>query len=194
MLGLVLCGGLSSRMGSDKGLISSRGTTWAGYMTKQIQALDLAFKVSINEGQLATYTLQFDEGSLITDDKGLNLKGPLLGILSAYNQFQFEDLLVIACDMQLMESSYLSKLIEVQFRNPSYDVYLFTNNGIREPLCGIYTAKSLSKIVGLVTLNALQSYSMKSALNLLNVYEVPIDSRYVTNLNAEEDIKRFSAI
>jgi molybdopterin-guanine dinucleotide biosynthesis protein A len=194
MLGLVLCGGLSSRMGSDKGLISSRETTWAGYLTKQIKALNLAFKVSVNDGQLTTYTKYFDEVSLIKDDKNLSLKGPLLGIISAHSKFPLEDLLVIACDMQLMQSHFLSKLIEVQSQKPSYDVSLFTNNGIREPLCGIYTAKSLANLLAIITSNGLQSYSMKAALNLLTVYEMPIESKYVTNLNAEEDIRNLSSI
>ncbi len=110
MLGVILCGGQSSRMGSDKGLLKPGATTWAQTATNKMAALNIPVKISINSDQYKDYEALFPATDLIIDHATLLLKGPLLGVLSSHLAFPKEDLFILACDMPLMEISLLYTL------------------------------------------------------------------------------------
>ena len=51
MLGVVLCGGQSSRMGTDKGLIKLNANTWAQAAVDKMLLLKLKVVLSVNATQ-----------------------------------------------------------------------------------------------------------------------------------------------
>ena len=48
MLGIVLCGGQSLRMGKDKGLLKLEAKTWAQTAIDKIAVLNFPVKISVN--------------------------------------------------------------------------------------------------------------------------------------------------
>jgi molybdenum cofactor guanylyltransferase len=52
MLGIVLCGGQSSRMGTDKGMIDTNGKRWASVARDKLATLGIAVKFSVNARQV----------------------------------------------------------------------------------------------------------------------------------------------
>ena len=143
MLGVILCGGQSSRMGSDKGLLKLEANTWAQTAIDKMTTLNIPVKISVNSKQFPDYAAVFPSTDLITDDAMLPLKGPLLGVLSSHLKFPDEDLFILACDMPLMEPFLLNNLYVKYQQEPTFNAYVFTNEGEPEPLCGIYKAKVL---------------------------------------------------
>jgi len=119
MLGIILCGGQSSRMGSDKGLLKLEANTWAQTAIDKMADLDIPVKISVNNKQYPGYAAVFGETNLITDDTTLQLRGPLLGVLSCHLKYPSEDLFVLACDMPLMEQSLLNKLY-IQYQDKTH--------------------------------------------------------------------------
>jgi molybdopterin-guanine dinucleotide biosynthesis protein A len=192
-LGLVLCGGKSSRMNSDKGLLVYDHQTWARIAVTKLESLGIPVRISVNINQIKAYALLFDKTLLLEDNEQLDIKGPLIGILSAHKMYPDKDIFVLACDMLLMKTVHLEELVEFEIKNPSNDVYLFKNSNHKEPLCGIYTANSLSKIFNLIENQILINYSMKSALEKLRVCELPIDTKYLANFNAQADVLRLNS-
>ena len=144
MLGIILCGGQSSRMGFDKGLITQQAITWAQIAISKMEKLDLTVQLSVSIQQSEQYYGLFKNNHLIEDNESLNLKGPLCGILSAHIKNPDEALFVLACDMPLMETFILKDLLKY-FRSEIGDAHIYTNDGFNEPLCGIYTANGLRK-------------------------------------------------
>jgi molybdenum cofactor guanylyltransferase len=186
MLGVILCGGQSSRMGSDKGLLTLESTTWAQAAANKLTALSLPVIVSVNHNQFNDYNKLFPAQQLVTDTTVLQLKGPLLGVLSAHLHNTTEDLLVIACDMPLMETSILKELIKT-YKNQQADAYVFNNGNEPEPLCGIYTARGLAHIIELHNNGQLTRHSMKFILEQLRTYYQPMSEeqkKYFRNFNA----------
>jgi molybdopterin-guanine dinucleotide biosynthesis protein A len=111
MTGVVLCGGQSVRMKTDKGLIPLNGLTWVQTAFNKLAEFKMPVFVSINTGQLLEYEKTFDASILMQDSVSLPCKGLLLGLLSVHQKLPQSDLLVLACDMPLMESFILHKLV-----------------------------------------------------------------------------------
>ena len=180
MLGVVLCGGQSTRMGSDKGLLKLDAYTyiWAKSAADKLSALSLPVVISVNPGQYETYRSFFAADSLVKDNEKLSIKGPLYGVLSVHLQYPTEDLLVTACDMPLMESFVLQDLLALSSKESDKDAFVFTNHGEPEPLCGIYTAKGLASVFQLYQKGELKKHSMKFMLEQLSISKIPVDSNY----------------
>ena len=190
MLGVVLCGGQSSRMGSDKGLLKLESITWAQAAANKLGALSLPVLVSVNNNQFNDYNKLFPAHQLVTDTTLLQLKGPLLGVLSAHLHKTTEDLLILACDLPLMEISILNELISM-YEQQQAEAYIFTNDNEPEPLCGIYTARGLAQIVSLYNNDQLTRHSMKFILGHLSTYYKPMSDeqkKYFRNFNAHASL------
>ena len=171
MLGLVLCGGNSTRMGSDKGLLKLEARTWAQTAVDKFVEIGIPVVLSVNAIQFKSYQTIFSEEQLIKDNELLNFHAPLSGVLSTHIQHPDKNIFVLACDMPLMESGIMKKLL-AQFENhPGSDAYVFINGDEPEPLCGIYTAKGLASILSLYQGNGLRKYSMKFMLDHLTVHQ-----------------------
>lgn len=185
MLGLILCGGQSQRMGSDKGLLQLDKQNWARKAMDTLTCLKIPVKLSVNKKQQGLYTAFFSTDDLVVDNDALSLKGPLLGLLSCHLAYPHEDLFVLACDMPLMEVSLLRKLYHIS-REEKAAVYVFTNDGEAEPLCGIYTAKGLSLIATLFRKGELLKHSMKYVLDQLDAKKCQVkeeEKKFFSNIN-----------
>ena len=191
MIGIVLCGGQSSRMGSDKGLLPADDSTWAQAAVNKLAALEIPVSLSVNELQYNNYAIAFPGTEIITDNDSLVLHGPLLGVLSAHLQHPLQNLFVLACDMPLMETSVLSNLYNHYLQTDAYDAFVFTNEEEPEPLCGIYCATGLATILDMYKTHALTRHSMKFMLEHLNTCHIAItdeQKKYFKNVNAHADL------
>lgn len=131
--GFVLAGGLSSRMGQNKALLSFQGQTLIGCAVgKLAQVCD---RVAIAGGgpDLAPY------GRVIPDQ--YMAQGPLGGIVAALEQTDAEWNLFLAVDMPLVPVAALRKLLSVS-GEPCL-VTLARADGFVQPLCGVYSRRAL---------------------------------------------------
>ena len=60
LLGVILCGGESKRMGTDKGLRSIGNTIWAKHVANKLHALHIPIIYSVNQQQVNTYGEHID--------------------------------------------------------------------------------------------------------------------------------------
>jgi len=191
MIGIVLCGGQSERMGSDKGILLANGQTWASLAEVKLKSLNIPVKFSVNADQESDYSNLFQKENLIPDDFTLNIGGPLKGVLSAYLSAPAEDLFVLACDLIKMDISLMNRLMDEQKQYPDFDAYVFLNNEFYEPLCGIYTANGLAKIVKLYNEGNLKKHSMHTNLDLLNTHKLILsatEQSYFKNFNSPTEL------
>jgi len=191
MIGVILCGGQSLRMGTDKGLLNHQDKLWAKLAADKLRSIGLHVKFSVNLTQEENYASYFDKAQLITDHQSLDLKGPLLGVLSAHLTNPNDDFLLLACDMLLMQTHILEKLKKAFAVSDSYDAYIFIKNEQQEPLCGIYTSIGLEKILHLLQDGKLPKHSMKFILSNLSVSEILVedkDYRCFDNFNSHAEV------
>jgi molybdopterin-guanine dinucleotide biosynthesis protein A len=191
MIGVVLCGGQSTRMGADKGLLKSEIGTWAQIGVDKLKTLGIAVKISVNTNQSSDYINLFATNDLIPDNESLKVKGPICGVLSAHLQYPSEDILVLACDMLLMETEILKRLNGQYQTHPKSAAIDFTLDGEPEPLCGIYTAKGLTRIYHSHKTNQLTKHSMKYVLECILTSFIHLSDdkkKYFTNFNTQAEL------
>lgn len=136
LLGVVLCGGESRRMGRDKGLLQTDGQPWVLRMGDKLARHQLPVVYSINKKQVSAYSAWLPAGRVVVDpDEGA---GPLKGLLSVHHRYPGASLLVVACDMQDLDSSTIAQLIEV-WRAGNAGNYAFEVDGFLQPFCAIYS-------------------------------------------------------
>ena len=164
MLGVVLCGGQSSRMGSDKGLLKQADKTWVQLGIDKLNHLKIPVIISVNKHQYLPYSSAAPNETLIIDNELLQLRGPLRGVLSSHLKYPAEDLLILACDMPLIDIDLIKRLLEKEKTETNSDAFIYSNEGHLEPLPGIYKAKGLAHIHHLYATDQLRKHSMKYML------------------------------
>lgn len=191
MIGVILCGGQSSRMGTDKGLLKLHANTWAQTAVDKLAELQLPVVISVNKNQYDDYATIFSPHQLIIDNDSLQIKGPLAGLLSVHLQHHTEDLLLLACDMPLMETSLLKELVTIYNQDSAADTLVYINDGEPEPLCGIYKSSGLNHILHLYQTSQLPKHSMKFMLEHINTHFVPLTDdkkKCFRNFNAHAEL------
>ena len=192
MIGVILCGGKSSRMGEDKGLLLLKNEPWAQVACKKVSALNLQTVLSINSRQFQDYSSIFSKEQLVPDTSRLNLAGPLLGIISVHCRFPADDFLVLACDLPNMQSELLGELLKQYKKNDGYEAIAFRSGKQIEPLCSIYTAKGMAKILASHNNNNLVKHSMMHVLETLLTKYIPLQESwkpFFKNMNSRSDLR-----
>src|SRR5690606_11668681 len=172
LIGLVLCGGKSSRMGTDKGMLVKGDCTWAEHMETKLKLLGLKTYVSINSLQFGKYGQFFPSKALIPDT--VDVKGPLGGLLSAHQRFPRKDILVVPCDMVDLDASLLQRLLAIRRQIVGAEVYVYGHAMFTEPLCAIYAASGLRKLFSDYKNGNLHSFSVQRATKSLSTVHLPI--------------------
>ncbi len=135
--GIVLAGGLSSRMGTDKGLLLYKGKRMVEY------AIDI-LKLHCNEILISTNNSAYkDLGYPLIPDTYKN-KGPLGGIHAALRASKNRYNLFLSCDMPHINTEAIEVLI--QNINPNVWGLIPKYGETIEPMCGIYSQQLITEI------------------------------------------------
>ena len=169
LLAVVLCGGESKRMGSDKGLLQLDGETWTERIAKKLEKEGLAVFISINESQQERYSEIFKKEELVVDQ--LPMHGPLNGLLTVHQQNPERDILLVACDLIDMDKSTLEELINSYEKNEA-DYFAYEEENFFQPLCAIYTATALQSLLQRLISGSLANYSFQYILNNSRTYRL----------------------
>jgi molybdopterin-guanine dinucleotide biosynthesis protein A len=137
VLGLVLAGGKSVRMGEDKGQINYHGKPQREFAADLLRPLCEQVFISCRVDQMEEIDSEYD---LLPDTfTGL---GPFGAIMSAFREYPDHAWLVIACDLPLLNAQTLGFLLKN--RNPSKTASAFNNpvSQFPEPLIAIWEPKA----------------------------------------------------
>lgn len=138
LIGLVVCGGLSMRMGMDKSLIEWHGIEQRYYLYRMLETLCKKVYISCNNSQSDQIAPGYSY--IIDDDKYFNT-GPIAALLTAFGEFPGKSFLVVGCDYPFIVEKDLLQL--VSNRNEDRNAISFFNkrSGFYEPLLSIYENK-----------------------------------------------------
>lgn len=175
--GLVLIGGKSVRMGTDKSLLNYHGSSQRELVMQLLQPVCETAFLSCNFRQSPEIGLPKIE------DRYLGI-GPMGGILSAFQSAPDKAWLTVACDMPHLSSDMLRYLIT--HRNPSKLATAFANadEGFPEPLLTIWEPRAYPVL--LLALSQGVSCPRKVLLNSEIELITPPDPDGLKNINDPE--------
>jgi molybdopterin-guanine dinucleotide biosynthesis protein A/nucleoside-triphosphatase THEP1 len=135
LIGLVLCGGQSERMGRDKAFITYHKKPQYAHVADMLQPFCDEVYISCNAQQKEEISQYY---KCIEDNATFNNAGPLTGILSACKLLPQQSLMVIGCDYPNLTYAEIRALLDA--REPDTDVVCFknTDTNFEEPLLAIY--------------------------------------------------------
>lgn len=133
----ILCGGKSSRMQSEKGLVLYKNKPFIEHIIEAILPIS-------NNIQLGTNGNDYDYLGYKTVKDSIADKGPLGGIYSVLFHSDSELNLILSCDIPLISTKILSELIENH--SADFDISVFKEEDKIHPLIGIYSKNLISNI------------------------------------------------
>jgi molybdopterin-guanine dinucleotide biosynthesis protein A len=190
LIGVVLCGGKSSRMGSDKGLLSVNSQRWFEQSSLLLSKVFSRVIISVNPNQYHIYK-EIQPGLEYVIDSIDFVEGPLIGILSAHEEYPDCDLFVLACDMLNMKESIIQNLVSIYFSNQDKDFYFYQNENYLETLCGIYTANGMKEISQKLIHNSNKNFAIRkliSSSNLLLISVQEDQKKSFANFNSPAEV------
>ena len=179
--GLVLSGGKSTRMGTDKGLIEYHGVPQREHLYHLLsKACERTF-ISLRREQEATTPFGF---ATIADED--MFRGPFNGMLSAHSRHPEVAWLVLACDLPLMDLAGLEQLILE--RDPEKFATSFANQDdpLPEPMCAIWEPKALQNAITYLEAGN-GTCPRKFLINNDTKLVFPENKSVITNANSKED-------
>jgi molybdopterin-guanine dinucleotide biosynthesis protein A len=135
--GLVLAGGQSRRMGTDKAGLrygDDPRPQWKR-MAKLLQSVCGKVFVSIRQGQILD-EWNPDDGFILLEDPAES-QGPLTGFLEAFKADPHSAWLVAACDLPLLDLPTLECLVNNRSATAAV-AYRSAHDDLPEPMCAIY--------------------------------------------------------
>lgn len=173
VVGIILAGGKSTRMGTDKGSLKINDLSFIEKIHRT-----MTFSNSIDDIIISSshkkHTLF---GKTITDQKE-NI-GPLGGIYSVYKTLNADKYLVIACDTPFITTHSIDKLIEGKNN-------IATSKGKTHPTIACYNHAALRH---LETQIADENYALMKWIKTFNHNLIEIPESETRNINTLEDYK-----
>ena len=136
--GLVLAGGRSRRMGSDKAALKTNGETQLDRAVALLRRhVDPVFVSARADQADDPVRAQFDQIADVYDNLG-----PVAGILSAFDHEPDRDWLVLACDLPNIDDQTIAFLLEQSDASSPATAFVSVVDGLPEPLCAIWRPSS----------------------------------------------------
>lgn len=189
LYGLVLAGGKSSRMGSDKSTMEWHGKEQRYYMADLLRELcDNVFISCRTEQQR-----EIDSAYSVIPD-AYDIGGPLGGILSAFKTHRHAAWLVTACDMPLLNRETLQYLIKHRDANAVATTFQSPFDSLPEPLVTIWEPSCYENLL----VFSGEGYKCPRKALIQNVEKVAIlvspDADALINANTPAEAERAKAI
>lgn len=147
LYGLVLAGGRSSRMQSDKAALSYHGRSQLEWAVALVEPHVQRVFVSVRADQVDD-PVRSRFAQIVDEQPNL---GPIAGILAAQGRYPRVAWLVVACDLPYLDQTTLTHLIRARQPQRQATAYRSSYNALPEPLCAIFeptTREPLSAYVG----------------------------------------------
>lgn len=182
--GIILAGGKSSRMGSDKGIVNLNGK-------KFIEHILEAVLPNVNEVLIIANNDNFNNlGYKVIKDK-IKDCGPLGGIYTGLMNSQTENNIVVSCDIPFINSDLIKYIIE---NTSNADITVPVYKGNIEPLCAVYTKRTADQIYNLIMNKDLKiqnilKYFITKEIFITKMQEFYNDKLFV-NINTPEELEQ----
>ncbi|MCC6689913.1 MAG: molybdenum cofactor guanylyltransferase [Bacteroidia bacterium] len=186
--GIVLAGGLSTRMKSDKGLVELSGKKFIEHI------LDVLRAVPVDEIIIVANNPNYDRFGYPVYKDIVPGCGPVGGIYTGLTFSDSPTNIILSCDIPFVTAELLHHLIAESKEN---SITIPIHNKNSEPLCGIYKKECVSVFADAVYKG---HYKLQEIVTLLNTKQIDVTLQpYYTNLvlaniNSPEELQNYKKL
>ena len=175
----ILCGGKSSRMQAEKGLVLFQNKPFIEHIIKAVLPITSTIKLITNNKEYDYLSYQ-KIPDIITD------KGPLGGIYTALTNSETELNLILSCDIPLISTELLSELISKH--NQEAEITVFASESRMHPLIGIYSKKVLPIIKSAIDNDDLKMMNLIAKIPHQIIMIEESENFHLTNINSVDEL------
>lgn len=194
LTGIILCGGKSSRMQTNKALLKLGDKTVIEIIAAKLKSIFNEVLISANDYK------EYDFLKLPVINDVFISKGPLAGIHSALKYSSTEKNFIISCDMPLISSELINFIANY---DSDKKIILPETEGRIQQLCGVYS-KSLLPIIEEIISESEKDENIKSSIyelirrvptDIVNIESLTLyDKNLFLNMNTQEDYEQVKRI
>jgi len=188
---IILAGGQSSRMGTDKALITVSGIPLLQKIsTIAVKCVEEVYIVTPRPERYQHIVPEGCDFIREVSSKELNFpRGPLVGFARGLAKVNTEWVLLLACDLPFLNESYLQQSIKYLAKIPSEAIAAIPRSSRGwEPLCGFYRSSCAKLLPDFI---ASGGRSFQSWLVKYQVCELPLaDPKILFNCNTPQDLEK----
>lgn len=178
--GIILAGGKSSRMGSEKGLVLLHNKPFIQYTIEALQPL-------VDEIIIISSNPDYDIFGVKRIKDIIPDSGPIAGLHTGLTYSSTKNNLVVSCDVPLLTTSLLKTLL--LYARKDYDIIQFEADRKTIPLIALYKKHCANKCEKLLITGERRLRKLVMALNTKTISIAEKDHVLVTNMNTIEDLK-----
>jgi len=178
--GIILAGGKSSRMGTEKGLLELNGSTFIAKIINAIEPL-------VNDILIISKNKKYDILGCKRINDLIENSGPVAGVYTGLYHSKTQLNLVLSCDIPLITPNIIKMLI-LGYEN-EFEVIQLQSQNKTMPLIAIYNKQCMHKCLDFLQQNERR---LRSVVNQFKTKTILIDSKFdkfVKNINTNADLK-----
>lgn len=179
--GIILAGGKSSRMGTDKGFVILKNKPFVQHIIDTLTPL-------VNDIIIVSDNPDYDKFNIKRVEDIIKESGPLAGLYSGLFHSKTEQNIVLSCDIPLVNTQILNQLIATG--DEAIDVVQCQVQDKTMPLIALYKKRVLNDC--LTTLESGER-RLRVFINQLNTKTVHIEQtleKYTANINTKDQLKQ----
>lgn len=177
--GIILAGGKSTRMGSDKGLLPFKNKLFVEHILEVLEAL-------VTNVIIVSDNKDYDRFNATRVSDLIKDAGPLAGIYTGLFYSKTENNLILSCDVPLIDIAILKQLIAED--DISFDVVQVQSQNKTMPLIALYKKRCKNHCL---TLLESGERRLRVFVDQLKVKTIVLDKsleKHAVNINTEHDL------
>lgn len=182
---IILAGGKSSRMGTDKGLVHLKEIP----MVKHV--IEAARKANIEEIIIVSNNPVYKQFGFPVYPDIVKDKGPLGGIYTGLQKSNTTRNLILSCDIPFINSDVLNLLVNSHSAKP---ITVVKHRGIIHNLIGVFDTSLIHELGEHIVSNKLKVGQFIESKNAdvidLEVFLPTMDHQIVANINTMDELKK----
>ncbi|WP_445736643.1 molybdenum cofactor guanylyltransferase [Mariniflexile sp.] len=183
--GIVLAGGKSSRMGTDKGFLHFKGKPFVHYGIEALKPL-------VSEIIIVSDDSNYDVFGLKRMNDLIKNAGPVAGICAGLEASSTDYNLILSCDIPLINSDILKQLIEGM--DETSEIIQIESNGKTMPLIALYKKSCKAKFLKLLNEDERRLRIAVNTCKTKNIILKKENTMFITNVNTKEELKRMEDV
>ena len=180
---IILAGGKSSRMGSEKGLIPYQGSPFVRHIISAVEPL-------ADHILIVTDNPAYNEFGFERIEDRFKERGPLSGLYSGLEASSTAYNIVLSCDIPLITSELLRKLLDG--KKEEADIVHLKVSGKVMPLIALYHKRCSATCEFLLNKNERRLLALRDHHTVIDI-EIPDELTYQgMNINTKDELIRFN--